>query len=148
MRRLLALLALALLLVPGAARAQARPGGEPLEAFVGRVARLWEAEDAGGVAALAPAGGRMVLEVGGEAAGPVQERNAAAALRALFADHDGVSIRATRVTLSGGEPPQGFGELTWVSRSRGVTVPQTSTVYLGVVREAGGWRIRELRVLP
>lgn len=145
MRRLAALLLLgAALLLPAPARAQ----GEPLEAFVARVARLWEAEDAAAVAALAPSGGRMLLEVGGEAAGPVPERNAAAALRALFTDRDGVSIRATRVTLSGGNPPQGFGELTWVSRSRGVTVPRTSTVYVGVVREGGGWRIRELRVLP
>ena len=147
-RALLVLLALPLLLLaPRGAGAQDR-GDARLEGFVAQVTRLWEAEDAAGLAALTPSGGRMVLEVGGEAAGPVPERHAAAALRALFADRESVSIRPTRITVSGGQPLQGFGELAWVSRSRGVTVPQTSTVYVGVVWEGGGWRIRELRVLP
>lgn len=145
MRSLLVLLAL-LLALP--LRAQEAPPTERLEAFVARVARLWEAEDAAAVAALAPRGGRMVMELEGGSAGAVQERHAAAALRALFSDRESVSIRATRVNVAGGRPVQGFGELTWVSRSRRVTVPQTHTVYVGAVWEEDGWRIRELRLLP
>lgn len=147
--RLPALLAL-LLLLAGAAPLRAQGGGgEPrLEDFVARVARLWEAEDASALAALAPSGGRMVLEVGGEGAGPVQGRHVAAALRSLFADRESVSVRPARVTVAGGEPLQGFGEIAWISRSRGVSAPRSATVYVGVVRERDGWRIRELRVLP
>ncbi len=147
--RILRVLALLLLLAAPATALRAQGGGEPrLEGFVARVARLWEAEDADGLARLAPSGGRMVLEVGGEGAGPVPERHAAAALRSLFADRETVSIRPVRVTMAGGQPPQGFGELAWLSRSRGVSAARGSTVYVGTVWEGGEWRIRELRVLP
>lgn len=145
-RRVLLVLAALLLWVP-AGPLRAQEGGAPLEAFIARVARLWEAESASALAELAPRSGRILLQVGGESRGEVGERHAAAALRALFADRESVSIRPARVAMAGGAPAQGFGELTWVSRSRGVTTSETSTVYVGAVREAGGWRIRELRVL-
>jgi hypothetical protein len=149
MLRILRALALLLLLAAPGTALRAQGGGEPrLEGFVARVVRLWEAEDADGLARLAPSGGRMVLEVGGEGAGPVPERHAAAALRSLFADRETVSIRTARVTVAGGEPLQGFGELAWLSRSRGVSAARGSTVYVGVVWEGGEWRMRELRVLP
>jgi hypothetical protein len=149
MLRILQVLALLLLLAAPASALRAQGGGEPkLEGFVARVARLWEAEDADGLARLAPSGGRMVLEVGGEGAGPVPERHAAAALRSLFADRETVSIRPARVTVAGGQPLQGFGELAWLSRSRGVSAARGSTVSVGGVWEGGEWRIRELRVLP
>lgn len=144
-RRVLLALAVLLLSVPAAPlRAQE---GAPLEAFVARVAHLWEAESASALAELAPRSGRILLQVGGGSGGEVGGRHAAAALRALFSERETVSIRPARVTAAGGAPPQGFGELTWVSRTRGVTTPETSTVYVGAVREGGGWRIRELRVL-
>lgn len=147
--RVLRVLALALLLAAPGTALRAQGGGEPrLEGFVARVARLWEAEDADGLARLAPSGGRMVLEVAGEGAGPVPERHAAAALRSLFAERETVSIRPARVTMAGGEPLQGFGELAWLSRSRGVSAARATTVYVGVVLEGGEWRVRELRVLP
>lgn len=150
MRRLLRVLALLLVLAaPGTGLRAQRGGGESrLEGFIARVARLWEAEDASALAALAPSGGSVVLEVAGEGAGPVQERHVAAALRSLFADRESVSIRPARVTVAGGEPLQGFGELAWISRSRGVSTARSSTIYVGVVWERDGWRIRELRVLP
>lgn len=144
-RALLALLAL--LFVPGAPLRGQQQGEPRLETFVSHVARLWAAEDADGLARLAPAGGKMVLEVGGEGAGPVQARHVAAALRTLFADRESVSVRPARVTVAGGQPLQGFGELVWLSRSRGVSAARNSTVYVGVVWEDGEWRIRELRVL-
>ncbi len=141
MKRLL--LILALLLVPAGAHAQARP----LEAFVANVARLWSAGEASELVELAPEDGRILLALGNEEAGAVQERHVAAALRDLFRDRETVSVRATQVQLSGGTPQRGFGELSWVSRQRGVTRPVTSTVYVGAVYEGNAWRIRELRVL-
>lgn len=131
--------------VAGRAEAQARPA--PLEPFVARVARLWAAGDAGGLVELAPADGRIVLDLGGPEAGAVPERHAAAALRDLFAGRETVSMRPTRVTLAGGDPPSGFGELAWVSRAQGVSDPSSAVMYVGVVWERDGWKVRELRIL-
>ncbi len=134
------------LLVPGAAQAQSDVS-EPLEVFIQQVARLWAGSEAAGLASLAPSNGRILLELEGES-GTVQARHAAAAFRALFDDRESVSIRPARVTIAGGSPPRGFGEITWTFRSRGVSDPQTETVYIGAVREGRGWRIAELRIIP
>lgn len=120
----------------------------PLESFVLQVARLWAVGDAAALVDLAPADGRILIDIGTEAAGSVQGRHATAALRALFAGRENVTIRPTRVTIAGGRPMRGFGELSWVSRTRGITVPQAVTLYVGTVWEENGWRIREIRILP
>jgi hypothetical protein len=143
MKRLLLLLALALL-VPQRAAAQSAP---PLEAFVATVARHWADGDASALVDLAPGDGRILLALGNGEAGAVQERHVAAALRDLFGDQETVSARPTQVKRSEGDPLRGFGELSWVSRPRGVTRPVTATVYVGAVYERNAWRIRELRVL-
>jgi hypothetical protein len=119
----------------------------PLPAFVAEVARLWAAGDADGIVDLAPADGRIVLDVGDGASGPVQKRQAAAALRDVFGGRTTVNVRAERATVSGGDPVSGFGELRWESRPRGVTATQRETVFVGVVWEGRGWKIRELRIL-
>jgi hypothetical protein len=133
------------LATPSAAGAQQT--APRIEEFVGHVTRLWSAGDAAGLARLAPADGRISLELGPGASGSVQARHAAAALRALFGGRSTVSVQPVRITVSGGDPLRGFGELAWVSRSRGVTVPFTSTVYVGTVWEGEGWRIREIRLM-
>jgi hypothetical protein len=96
---------------------------------------------------LAPEDGRIVLDLGTGQAEAVEARHAAAALRDLFRDRTTLSVRAAPVTLAGGEPLRGFGELAWVSRPRGVTDTESTTVYVGAVWESGRWRVRELRVL-
>ncbi|HEU0053328.1 MAG TPA: hypothetical protein VFQ39_09135 [Longimicrobium sp.] len=141
----LVLLLLAAMLAPRALAAQDRP--TPLEGFVANVARLWARGDAAGLVSLAPADGRIVLDLGREGSGSVEGRHVAAALRELFGGRETVSARPTSVTIAGGEPLSGFGQLAWVSRSRGVTDARTATVYVGAVWEHGGWRIRELRIL-
>lgn len=146
MRRALLLpLLLAVALVPPRGAAAQEPA--PIAAFVAEVARLWAADDAEGLVALAPPGGRILLDLGGEGAGEVQPRNAAAALRRLFAERETTGVRSARATVSGGSPVRGFGELAWTSRARGVREAQQATVYVGAVWEGGAWRIRELRVL-
>ena len=144
-RFLVPLLCMLALLAPRALAGQGRTAA--LEGFVGSVARLWAAGDAGGIAGLAPADGRIVLDLGTGDAGAVEARHAAAALRDLFRDRTTLSVRAAQVTVAGGEPLRGFGELAWTSRPRGVTDTESTTVYVGAVWEPGGWRIRELRVL-
>jgi hypothetical protein len=143
-----ALLLLAgVLIAPARLHAQEQPS-VPLERFMARVARLWLDRDAAGLAALAPANGRMIFSAGPDPAETVQSRHAAAALRSLFNERETVSVRPSRVTVAGGRPLQGFAEITWASRSRGIAAQQTSSIYVGAVWEDGEWRIRELRVLP
>lgn len=143
-RLFLTLLCILTLLAPRALAAQ-RPA--PLEGFVASVARMWAAGDAGGITGLAPADGRIVLDLGTGGAESVEARHVAAALRELFRDRSTVSVRATQVTIAGGEPLRGFGELSWTSRPRGVSDSETRSVYVGTVLEADGWKVRELRVL-
>lgn len=143
--RLLLLLTCTLALLAPRALAAQRPA--PLEGFVASVARMWAAGDAGGITALAPADGRIVLDLGNGEAGSVEARHVAAALRELFRDRTTVSVRPTQVTIAGGDPVSGFGQLSWVSRPRGVSDNESTSVYVGAVWENGGWRVRELRVL-
>lgn len=119
---------------------------EPLEDFVRQVARLWAAGEAGALVELVPLDGRLMLDFG-DGPGAVQSRHAAAALRALFSERETTAIRATRITIAGGRPLRGFGELAWTSRSRGMTQSQNSVLYIGTVWENDAWRIRELRLL-
>jgi hypothetical protein len=139
------LVVLALLALPRAVVAQERPA--PLEGFVSRVAGLWAAGDASALVALAPSGGRLVVDLGGDGGGAVEGRHAAAALRSLFGSRETVSVRSNQVTVSGGTPPRGFGELAWTSRERGVRDADRSVVYVGAEWEDGAWRIRELRLI-
>jgi hypothetical protein len=141
--------ALALLLAVLAPRGLAAQQGSAssLSGFVATVARLWAAGDADALVELAPDDARILLDLAGEGPGEVQPRNAAAALRRLFADRETVTVRPTGATVSGGTPLRGFGELTWVARPNGVSETLSSVVYVGGVWEDGGWRIRELRVL-
>src|SRR5690606_6051168 len=101
-------------------RAQERADGAvPLEVFVQQVSHLWGEGDAGGLMDLAAGGGRVVLDTG-SGTESVHPRHAAAALRALFSERESVSARPVRVTLAGGTPPRGFGEVAWTFRSRGM----------------------------
>jgi hypothetical protein len=136
---------LALLLGVLAPRGLAAQQDASLAGFVANVSRLWAAGDADDIVALASE--RILLDLAGEGPGEVQPRNAAAALRRLFGERETVSVRASRVTVSGGTPLRGFGELTWIARPRGVTDTLSSVVYVGAEWEDGAWRIRELRVL-
>ena len=143
-RLLPTLLCILALLAP---RALAAQRNAPLEGFVASVARMWAAGDAGGITGLAPEDGRIVLDLGNGQAEAVEARHVAAALRELFRDRSTVNVRSTQVTIAGGQPLRGFGELSWTSRPRGVSDSETRSVYVGAVWEAGGWKIRELRVL-
>ena len=147
MKRLCSLLALLGLACFGPALSAAQAQPAPLDGFVATVARLWAAGDAGGLTALAPADDRIVLDLGTGESGAVESRHVAAALRELFRDRTTLSARPAQVTIAGGDPLRGFGELSWVSRPRGVTDMERATVYVGAVWESGGWKIRELRVL-
>lgn len=138
------------LLLGGSLPADAQRGAAarvPLETFVQQVSHLWSESDVGGLMELASDQGKLVLDTG-SGTEMVNGRHAAAALRALFADRQNVSVRPVRITLAGGSPPRGFGELSWTFRTRAAPGPQTRSLYVGVVREGSSWRLSELRILP
>jgi hypothetical protein len=137
---------LGLLLLGGLAR-PASAQDRPIEEFIQRVGQLWSAGDAAGLVALTPSRGPIILDTGGGIES-VNSRHAGAALRALFGDHTTVMARPVRVTLAGGSPPRGFGELTWRFRARNAPSVQTRSIYVGALWEDGGWRITELRMMP
>lgn len=143
----LVLLALALgLALP--VRAQRGPEARvPLETFVAQVSHLWGEGDAGGLMELAFRDGQVVLDTG-SGTQTVNGRHATAALRALFSERESLSVRPVRVTLAGGSPPRGFGEVAWTYRTRGAPSAQTRSVYVGAVREGTAWKLTELRILP
>ncbi len=132
----------ALLLTAAPAHAQDRP----IEELVQRVGQMWSAGDVSGLMELVPARGSLLLDTG-SGTESVNRRHAAAALRVLFSERDTRIVRPVRVTLAGGSPPRGFGELNWSFRQRGAPAPQSRTVYVGASWENGEWRVTELRVM-
>jgi hypothetical protein len=145
--RLISILLPMLMIVLGPRALAAQQAPAPLENFVAAFARLWAAGNADAIVALAPRDGRITLDLAGDGPGEVQERHASAALRDLFGARENVSVRQRQVTISGGTPLRGFGELTWLARPRGVSDTLSSIVYVGAVWEDGAWRLSELRVL-
>jgi hypothetical protein len=144
-RRAPLLLGLLALFASAPLHAQATPA--QLERFVGTVAHLWEAGDAGAIAALVPEQGQVLLDTG-SGSESVNSRHAAAALRALFGDRQGASARPVRAAVAGGRPTRGFGQLEWVFRTRGAPATRSCTVYIGAVWAGDRWRISEIRVIP
>jgi hypothetical protein len=146
MKRKIILMMGALLFLLGVA-AEAPAQDRPIEEFVQRVAQLWSAGDASALVSLAPSRGPILLDTG-NGIESVNSRHAGAALRALFGDRETVAARPVRVTLAGGAPPRGFGELSWSYRTRGSPSTQTRSVYVGAAWDGGSWRITELRMMP
>ncbi len=142
MSRIALVITMLALLTPAApARAQG------LEETMARVASMWERGDVRGLTGQAAASG-FALELDARASGPVGSRQAAAALRRLFEDRETVSVRPGVAKVVGGEPTRAFGELQWITRPRGTTIPERRTVFVALVREGQGWRVTEIRVMP
>lgn len=135
---------LGLLLVLGAA-----PGAhaQGLEQTMARVATMWARGDVRGLTQTAARSG-FALELDASPSGPVGSRQAAAALRRLFDDSETVTVRPGVARVVGGEPTRAFGELEWITRPRGTTIPERRTVFVALVREDRGWRVTEIRIMP
>ena len=139
MRRF-ALVAALVLALPFGASAQ------DLEGSLDRFAAAWTRGSAGGVAQLAASDG-MVIELHGDAVGPLGHRQAAGLLKRVLDDLETHSLRADLARNVGGEPLRAYAELTWVSRMKGTSIPETRRIFLALLREDAGWRITQIRVL-
>lgn len=131
-------------LVIGAAPVAAQ---DPLGDALDTVAGLWARGDAGSLAALVATDG-LELELRGKPLGSISGRRVASALRRVFEDYETVSVVAAMTSRVSGTEDRAFGELVWQVRSLGGTVPERTTVFLGLVREPQGWRVSQIRILP
>lgn len=136
----IASLLLALLALPAVAQ------DAELDRVLGQLGANWARGDA---AALVDLGGRagISFELRGERIGPLSSRQAAAVLRRLFDGRETLSVRHGMAQVVGGSPPRAFGELAWVTRVAGTTIPEHSTVLFALVRDREGWRITQIRLI-
>lgn len=137
------LLALVTALVAAPVAAQDhRPLGDVLD----NLAALWASGDAGAIAELTSASG-IDVEIAGSAMGSLSGRKLAAALRRVFDDRVTVSVESKMTSAVKGAEDRAFGELAWVARPGGASVPESTTVFLGLVHEPVGWRLTQIRIL-
>ena len=52
-----------------------------------------------------------------------------------------------KARVVGGSPEKGLGEIAWVMRARGTTIPERATVVIALVREDDRWRVTEIRLM-
>lgn len=119
---------------------------EALRDLVSAIARSWARGDASSVLASASdAGVRLHLGDGGSS--PQPRKRAEAVLRRLLQDADGGRTSAGMVSVVGGSPERGFGELLWEAGAAGVPGVVRTVVYLGFEMEDDRWRLTEIRLL-
>ena len=115
-----------------------------VESVVDRLVGYWARGDAASVAGLAAREG-ISLNLDGRTAGPLSDRQAAALLRRLFEASETINVRMRTPQIVGGQPPRAYGEISWMMRSRGTTIPEKNSVLVTLVLEDGRWRVTEIR---
>lgn len=126
--------------------AQEGQGEAALRDLVGSIARSWSRGDAASVLSSSSADG-VRLQLPGAGSSRPSPRRAEAVLRRLLSEADGGRASAGMVSVVGGSPPRGFGELLWESGSPGTPGLVRTVVYLGFQMEGGRWRLTEIRLL-
>ncbi len=139
--------ALALLLGMGTL-AQPLSAQQPddLDRLLNELTALWHVGDAGGLVELGAAKG-LEIEFQGYAIGPLAGRRAAAALRHLFAAQQTVDVRTGRPSRVAGADNRAFVEMIWIVRPAGAQMSESTTVFLGFVREGNRWKVSQIRIL-
>lgn len=135
---------IALLLLGLAATARAQEA--EIEQVLGRLGTAWARGDAAALAGLAARAG-VSIEILGDRVGPLSPRQAAAVLRRIFDNRETVTLRHGMAQVVGGMPPRAFGELAWVARADGTTIPERATIFVALVREEDEWRVTQIRLL-
>jgi hypothetical protein len=142
MRR--ALLCLAFLLGSGSVTEAQEP---ELDRVLQLFTTYWGQGEAHRVLSLVAQAG-VSIEIDGGSFGPLGSRQAAAVLRRVLDDRETITLRRGMVRMTGRSPPRAFGEITWQSRARGTTIPESVTIFVAFTREDAGWRITEIRLRP
>lgn len=120
--------------------------GQSPEQVATRFATAWQGERGGVIEGLlAPAGARLNLE--GHGYGGVAPRRILAALGSYWEDWASSSVRVARVSQMAEEPNRAYGELVWHGSSEVTGEAFEATIFLGLIRTDGGWRVDELRTM-
>jgi len=139
----LAAAAAALALVVGApAAASGQDAMATLEAAARGFAASWRAPDAG--ALRDHLAGEVRLDLPGGVFPMVKAHQAGAELAGLLRARATRSFTPVRVALSDGDDTRGFAEYRW---AWGSAAASQSIVFVAFRRDAGGWRVEEIRVL-
>jgi hypothetical protein len=133
------LLPVALLFIT-AASAQA----QSLESVLDRFESSWARGDASAIAGLAARDG-ITIDIDGKPLGPLGGRQISALLKRLFDDRETIQVRKLVSQEMGGRPSRASGEISWVMRSKGTTIPEKTSVFIALVFEDDRWRITEIR---
>jgi hypothetical protein len=117
-----------------------------IDAALRRVAAAWHRGAVGDITGMAARNG-ISINLDGGSVGPLGSRQAAAALRRALDDRESISARPTMSRSLGGQPARAFGEITWTTRARGTTIPESGTLFVAFVQEGDSWRITEIRLM-
>lgn len=120
--------------------------GQDFREVVDQLTRAWQRGDFSMLGSHAAANG-LSLDIEGRRIGPFASRQAATAIRRLFEDRETIQASLNMAREVSGEPRRAFAELTWVTRARGTTIPQRSTIVLTLQLERDRWRITEIRLV-
>lgn len=135
-------LALALTLLAAATGARA----QDIRPFAEGLAHAWERGDVNALGNRSAKAG-LSLDVGGERVGPVSSRQVGALLKRVFDDRETISVRVGSAREMHGENKRAFVELNWVTRSRGTSIPDSTTVLFSLELDQEQWRITEIRLM-
>lgn len=111
-----------------------------------RLAAAWERADVNMLGNQAAKSG-LSIDIGGERIGPVAGRLAATMLKRVFDERETMSASVGAAREMHGENRRAFVEITWVTRSRGTSIPDSTTVLLSLELESEQWRITEIRLM-
>ncbi len=118
--------------------------GQRVEPVLERFVSYWARGDENAIAALATRQG-IRLDFDRKEMGPLAERQAAALLRRMFDDHETINVRLMVSRSMDGQPKRAFGEISWMMRPRGTTIPDKTSVFVALIFENEQWRITEIR---
>jgi hypothetical protein len=87
------------------------------------------------------------IQLAGAARAGISSRQAAASVRQFLRDFEEVRAFLNRAATVDGSSERGFAEVLWSGRPAGTSDAVHRTLFLGLVRDGGYWRIDEIRLL-
>jgi len=93
------------------------------------------------------ASGGIRLHLGDQGHVGLSSRQAVAAIREFLRGYEGGRAVVTRAAPIEGSPDRGFAEVLWSGRVSGTSQGVRRTLFVGLIRDAGQWRVDEVRFL-
>jgi len=93
------------------------------------------------------ASGGIRLHLGDQGHVGLSSRQAVASIREFLRGYEGGQAVVTRAARIEGSPDRGFAEVLWSGRVSGTSQGVRRTLFVGLMRDAGQWRVDEVRFL-